>query len=471
MKWNPLPLLLLLAVALSAQEAPNPYIPESDPAAASQIEKWRDLKFGLLMHWGPYSQWGVVESWSICPEDEGWCQRSGPFGLNYWDYKRAYEKLQTTFNPQRFDPRKWALAARDAGMKYVVFTTKHHDGFCMFNAPGTDYTITAPGCPFSTDPRADVTRAIFDAFRNQGLWAGAYFSKPDWHSDDYWWSYFPPRDRHVNYDPRKYPQKWQRFVAYTHEQVRAILTRYGRVDILWLDGGWVRPRPETSGSADMRPFEQDIDMPGLARMARQLQPGIIIVDRDVPGPYQNYLTPENQVPPQVLPYPWESCMIMGGGWSYSPDATLLPVRTLIHMLVDIVAKGGNLLLNIGPGPDGTWYPEAYSRLHAIGDWLRRNGAAIYGSRPLPPHTTGPVRLTRGKDGTQYAIYLADEGQTTLPARIALDGFQPLQGSRATLLGTARRLALTITAAGCTVAIPADLQRQPPGSYAWVICFK
>ena len=132
-----------------------------------------------MMHWGPYSQWGVVESWSICSEDEPWCRRSLP---DYVEYKRRYEQLPKTFNPVKFDPAAWARAAKDAGMRYVVHTTKHHDGFCMFDTQQTDYRITGPDVPFAKNPRANIVKEIFDAFRKEGFGIGAYFSKPDWHS-------------------------------------------------------------------------------------------------------------------------------------------------------------------------------------------------------------------------------------------------------------------------------------------------
>ena len=136
------------------------YFPEKDPLVRKKIDKWQDLKFGLLMHWGPYSQWGVVESWSICSED--WIHRKSD---NYEEYKRRYEKLKNTFNPIKFNPEKWAKAAKKAGMKYVIFTTKHHDGFCMFDTKYTNYKITDKDCPFHTNPRANITKEIFNAFR------------------------------------------------------------------------------------------------------------------------------------------------------------------------------------------------------------------------------------------------------------------------------------------------------------------
>ncbi len=188
--------LSVFSIAAFSQDDER-YVSETDPLVLEKLEKWQDLKFGLLMHWGPYSQWGVVESWSICAEDVGWCRRKDP---DYVQYKKDYENLQTTFNPVDFNPAKWAQAAKNAGMKYVIFTTKHHDGFCMFDTKLTDYKITGAKTPFHTDPKANVAKEIFNAFRAEGFWTGAYFSKPDWHTEYYWWPNFATPDRNANYN-------------------------------------------------------------------------------------------------------------------------------------------------------------------------------------------------------------------------------------------------------------------------------
>jgi alpha-L-fucosidase len=472
-------LVVGLATTLWAQHDEQHYVPDSDPLVRQKLQKWQDLKFGLLMHWGAYSQWGIVESWSICSEDEGWCGRNLD---DYTAYKARYEALKTTFNPTQFDPGKWARAARKAGMKYVVFTTKHHDGFCMFDSKLTDYKVTDPGCPFHRHQRANIAKEVFDAFRAEGLWTGAYFSKPDWHCPYYWWPNFATPDRNVNYDPDAYPERWEKFIEFTHGQILELMSDYGPMDILWLDGGWVAKKsPEQirqayesrlndspSGFVKARVVNQDIRMGELVAKARAKQPGLIVVDRAVPGPYQNYLTPENRVPDKTLPFPWESCIIAGGGWSWVHNARYNSPTQVIGTLVDIVSKGGNLLLNIAPDPNGLWDPGAYELLEQVGDWIEVNGEAIYATQPIEPYKEGRVCLTRKKDGTFYAIYLAEEGQTRPPAEIALSTLQPSDNATLVMLGTGTELAWKKAGEGFRVTIPAAVRDNPPCRHAWVI---
>ncbi|MEM9144221.1 MAG: alpha-L-fucosidase [Bacteroidota bacterium] len=462
------------------------YVPETDPQVLEKLADWQDLKFGLLMHWGTYSQWGIVESWSICPEEYGWCRRTkGSNPANYVHYKEEYEGLQNTFNPIDFNPEKWAKAAKDAGMKYVVFTTKHHDGFSMFDTQYTDYKITDSKTPFSKHPKANVTKEIFDAFRQEGLWTGAYFSKPDWHVSSYWDPYYPPRDRNVNYDPEENPEKWQEFTDFTHNQIMELMTDYGKVDILWLDGGWVAKKPKDevinayeaalqesgTGYIKSRIVEQDIKMDELVDKAREVQPGLIVVDRAVHGKNQNYLTPENRVPEKPLPYPWESCIIAGGGWSYTPNAEYMSPTKAVHTLVDIVAKGGNLLLNIAPSPQGEWDPGAYALLKAIGNWMKTNAEAIYDTEAMAPYKYKNIAVTSKGDDGVYLLYMVEEGQSSLPDAIYFEGWQPERGAKARLLDTGTRLTWEPKGDGISVYLPSKLKKKLLETATFVIKFK
>ena len=398
------------------------YIRPSDSLVRQNLEEWQDLKFGLFVHWGIYSQWGIIESWNLCPEDRSWNIRRGAHAQNYFEYVKAYEKLQTTFNPIQFNPEKWAETAKRAGMKYVVFTTKHHDGFAMFDTKQSDYKITDSKTPFSSHPRSNVTKEIFSTFRGCGFKIGAYFSKPDWHSDYYWWPYFPPKDRNVNYDPDKYPDRWEKFKKFTYRQIEELMLGYGKVDVLWLDGGWVRPVASSDKQGATR-ISQDIGMADIAAMARRHQPGLLVVDRTVSGEFENYVTPEQSVPEKPLDIPWESCMTMGNSWSYVPDDVYKPACQIIHTLIKIVSRGGNYLLNIGPGPHGDWDSDAYDRLGAVSEWIAINGEGIYSTRSIAPYSCGnDYYYTRHKDGKiSYVFCLSDEGHdgVVLPLTVSL----------------------------------------------------
>jgi alpha-L-fucosidase len=466
--------MLLLSEKMLGQQHARLYVPPTDSLVQKNLAEWQGLKFGLLMHWGTYSQWGIVESWSLCPEDEGWCERKGPFAGNWYEYKKAYEQLKQTFNPTHFNPRKWAEAASDAGMRYMVFTTKHHDGFCMFDTRQTNYKITDPDCPFSKNPAANVTSGIFTAFRNKGFKVGAYFSKPDWHSEDFWWSYFPPKDRNVSYDLKKYPEKYQQFRDFTFRQLEELCTGYGKLDILWLDGGWVRPANTIDRTESWQkgiPDGQDVDMPRIASMARHNQPGILVVDRWIPGPYENYLTPEQGIPAEPLGVPWETCMTMGDSWSYIVHENYKSPRRLVHTLCDVVSKGGNLLLNIAPGPDGDWHPEAYERLKDIGAWMQVNSEAIYGSTVRQQGTGNGTIVFTKKGDTTCAIYLAGSNETCMPDQIVLKDFKTGPKTRMRLLGSWTGVRFRTIGDDTLILIPENLRHKPPCDYAWVFEIK
>ncbi|HXB43768.1 MAG TPA: alpha-L-fucosidase [Puia sp.] len=463
--------LALMVFTFSLSSAQNNYVAPSDTLVRQKLQQWQDLKFGLFMHWGTYSQWGVVESWSICPEDEGWTGRKGASAGNYFEYKKAYENLQTTFNPQNFHPEKWVSSAKNAGMKYVVFTTKHHDGFCMFDTKQTDYKITSPRTPFSTNARSNVAKEIFDAFRKENFLIGAYFSKPDWHTESYWWPYFPPKDRNVNYDPKKYPERWQTFKQFTFDQIKELMTSYGKMDILWLDGGWVRPLSSIDKNVEWQrtiTYDQDIDMKNIAAMGRGLQPGLIIVDRSVGGEFENYQTPEQEVPAKPLSYPWETCMTMGNSWSYVPNDHYKSAQQLIQLLIKIVSRGGNFLLNIGPSADGDWDTTAYQRLKEIGGWMKINGEGIYNSKPISPYSSDNIFFTQSKDGKViYAFYLSDKADAVLPAEIKIAQLSLNNKSKIQILGFTENIKWEQGGDHVIIRVPSKLQSKVDGKYAVV----
>ncbi len=436
-KFGCLCLLLLSCNLLFAQTYQAP----ADEKVQAKLAQWGDKKFGLFMHWGIYSSPGIVESWSINSEDADWIPRDST--RNYEEYKQWYFSLNKQFNPVNFNPNIWASYAKKAGMQYVVFTTKHHDGFAMFDTQQSDYKVTGSAVPFASNPKANITKEVFNAFRNEGLMIGAYFSKPDWHSEYYWWPRYATPDRNNNYDIRLHPQRWQQFKQFTYKQLEELMSDYGKVDILWLDGGWVRPKATVnaevlSWGAPIPAWDQDIDMANIAKMARRKQPGIIMVDRTVHGEYENYQTPEQKVPEKPLPYPWETCMTMGDAWGYVPNDNYKSTNTLVHLLIDIVAKGGNFLLDVGPKPDGTFPEPVLQRLSEIGDWMVINNEAIYATQPIAPYKTENVCFTKSKNGSTYALYLiGDKAENSTKITIKSPPFSPKKVSLLGLKGAVK----------------------------------
>jgi alpha-L-fucosidase len=328
--------------------------------------------------------------------------------------------------------------------------------------------------PFSTNPGSNVAKEVFSAFRQKGFLVGAYFSKPDWHSDNYWWNRFPPMDRNPNYDIKKHPEKWRQFVDYTHKQIDELMTDYGKIDVLWLDGGWVKKKTEEQAKIDfiknydenhfaINGQSQDIDMPLLVKNARAKQPGLIVVDREVPGAFQNYLTPEQHIPDEGLPYPWETCMTMGNSWSYVPGDIYKPTDVLIKKLVDIISKGGNYLLNVGPGPDGEWSDTVYSRLHEIGNWMKVNSPAVYETKALPVFGQGEaIRFVQSKDEKTKFIFLFN-----FPAGPLTINKLPIgKNAKLQMLGATSLLKWKQTAAGAEIIVPEKLKQL--SDHVWVL---
>ena len=425
----------------------------TDSKVKEKLDKWQDQKFGMIIHWGLYAVPGIIESWELCSED--WINRPDS-NRSYEDYKKWYWGLKKDFNPVNFDPEQWAKAGKEAGMRYLVFTTKHHDGFCMFDTKQTDFKIS--NGPFANNPKADVAKYVFDAFRKNDFMIGAYFSKPDWHSENYWWPKYATADRNNNYDINKFPWRWSKFKEYTFNQISELMHNYGSVDILWLDGGWVRPLETVneevrSWGARIPTWSQDIDMPKIAAMAREAQPGLLVVDRTVHGPYENYQTPEQRIPATQLDHPWESCMTLANNWGYVPNDQFKSSSKIIHSLIEVVAKGGSLLLGIGPKPDGTLPAEALQRLKEIGAWMNKNGAAIYNTRATKNYKEGNIYFTQNnKEGTRYALVCVADDEV-LPATISWIHNLPKKGATMRLLQTGEKLSWSMDGDKVIVKLP------------------
>lgn len=438
---------LLLAGNMFAQngdvyEKSKEYEWPADKQVVQKLNHWQDLKFGVLFHWGLYAVPGMVESWAICNED--WITRDTT--QTYQQYKDWYWGLCKKFKPTKFNPEQWASVMKDAGMKYMIFTTKHHDGFCMFDSHLTDFSIA--NYAFKDNPKRDVAKYVFEAFRKQDFMIGAYFSKPDWHSQYYWWDVFPQKNRNVNYDIKKFPEHWKKFQSYTYRQMEELMSRYGSIDILWLDGGWV-----------CKENNQDINMPAIADMARSHQPGLIMVDRTIHGPYENYQTPERTIPEKQLSYPWESCIPLSDDWGWVGHPRFKSPEKVIGSLIEIVAKGGSLVLGVGPTPEGIIQPEVVQRLQKIGVWMRENGQAIYNTRPTPIYNSGNTWFTADKSGkTLYAIYRLNDKET-LPAVITWQGNLPAKGSKIRLLSNGTTLKWKAKDGEVSVTLPQGMKNQ------------
>jgi len=377
--------------------AEDQYVRPTDPTILERLEWFQDQKLALMMHWGIYSQLGMVESWALSDKDADWSRGGVDWTEDATEFKQTYRNLYKSFNPVRFEPEKWANSAKDGGFKYLIFTTKHHDGFCMWDTKFSDYKVTNAGCPFSVNKRADIVAGVFEAFRNCGLGIAAYFSKADWNTTSYWAN--DPytggySERGPSYDPLENPKLWEAFVTFTHNQVLELVNGYGRLDVLWFDAGWV-----------CRENRQNIRIEELVAKAREVQPWLLSADRTVGGECENYITPEQSVPSKPLSVPWESCVSMGNGFAYSYDDNSKPTKKLLRMLIDIVAKGGNLALNVAPQTDGRLPYPALRRMKEMGAWLRQYGDAIYGTRICPPYTTEDFSFTqKAVENKVFAIH-------------------------------------------------------------------
>lgn len=447
--------LMMLGLALSAgfttqiqaQEAQSfvhqqsnteDYVWPTDPQVLTKLKHWQDQKFGVLMHWGLYSVPGVVESWSICSED--WIVRERK--PTYEEDKAWYWSQKDSLNPVNFDPSKWADVMKKAGMKYMIFTTKHHDGFCMFDTKYTDFSI-AHG-PFGKDPRHNIAKEVFNAYRNKGFMIGCYFSKPDWHSKWFWNPYYATPNRRINYKKQQHPDWWQNYRKFTQNQLNELTTDYGNIDILWLDGGWITG--------------DEIGLDTILVDARKRNPGMISVDRTIRGKNENYQTPEQGIPAKQLDIPWESCITLSHAWGWTPNAKFKSPNKVIGILSEIVAKGGCLALGVGPKADGTLQPEVVNTLLKIGSWLNKNGQAIYSTVNAAHYNDGKVWFTADKNGkTLYAIYALEDGEKT-PKTITWTENKPK--GKLILLQNGKSVKYTVKGNQVTVTLPSGLKNEP-----------
>ena len=447
--------LMMLGLALSAgfttqiqaQEAQSfvhqqsnteDYVWPTDPQVLTKLKHWQDQKFGVLMHWGLYSVPGIVESWSICSED--WIVRERK--PTYEEDKAWYWSQKDSLYPVIFDPSKWADVMKKAGMKYMIFTTKHHDGFCMFDTKYTDFSI-AHG-PFGKDPRHNIAKEVFNAYRNKGFMIGCYFSKPDWHCKWFWNPYYATPNRRINYKKQQHPDWWQNYRKFTQNQLNELTTDYGNIDILWLDGGWITG--------------DEIGLDTILVDARKRNPGMISVDRTIRGKNENYQTPEQGIPAKQLDIPWESCITLSHAWGWTPNAKFKSPNKVIGILSEIVAKGGCLALGVGPKADGTLQPEVVKNLLQIGNWLNKNGQAIYSTVNAAHYNDGKVWFTADKNGkTLYAIYALEDGEKT-PKTITWTENKPK--GKLILLQNGKSVKYTVKGNQVTVTLPSGLKNEP-----------
>jgi alpha-L-fucosidase len=314
---------------------------------------WTEARLGLFIHWGLYA----------LPARHEWVKNREQ--LTDERYQRYFDH----FDPDLFDPREWARTAEDAGMRYFVITTKHHDGFCLWDSDLTDYKVT------NTAWGRDLVGPMVDAFRAEGLRVGFYHSLIDWHHPEFPVDGLHPQRDDEEFKARAAGRDVRRYAEYLHGQVRELLTRYGRIDYLFFDFTYPQRTWGGKGAGDWRSEE-------LLALVRELQPSVIVNDRlGIPG---DFVTPEQYQPVAPMqrdgrPVLWEACQTLNGSWGYDRDN--LQYKTagmVIRMLVDGVAKDGNLLLNVGPTGRGQLDPRAVAILGELGEWMRLHGRAVYG---------------------------------------------------------------------------------------------
>jgi alpha-L-fucosidase len=361
--------LLMLVLLINSQSGYSQLPRETEAQKTQRMLWWTNARFGMFIHWGLYA----------LPARHEWVK----------NYERLtndqYQKYFENFNPDLYDPKEWARMAKDAGMKYVVLTAKHHEGFCLFDSKYTDYKST------NTPYGKDLIKEYVNAFRAEGLKVGFYYSLIDWHHPDYTIdSRHPQRqDSDTAYARLNKGKDMNKYREYMKNQVRELLTNYGEISIIWFDFSF--PGKNGKGRADW-------DSENLLKLARTLQPGIIVDDRldlkDVEGGW-DFTTPEQYKVDKWPEYngkkvPWETCQTFSGSWGYYRDETSWKsTPQLLELLIESVSKGGNLLLNVGPTARGTFDYRAQDRLRSMGEWMKVNGRSIYGCTEAPEGFTPP----------------------------------------------------------------------------------
>jgi alpha-L-fucosidase len=340
----------------------------------------------MFIHWGLYAMAARHE----------WVKNNEKISNEVYD-----SKYFARFDPDLYDPNVWAETAARAGMKYFVITTKHHEGFCLWDSALTDYK--APRTP----AKRDLLRPMVDAFRARDLRVGFYHSLIDWHHPDYVLDpYIGPYRDHPDREKMNRGRDQRRYAKYLHGQVRELLTRFGRVDVLWLDFSY--PKPDGSGKG-----RRDWQSEKLYAMVRKLQPNIVLNDRLDLDKGWDVKTPEQYQPREWLrvngkPVVWEACQTFSGSWGYHRDeASWRSVEELVRTLIDCVSKGGNLLLNVGPTGRGEFDARAMERLRGIGEWMRRHSRAIYGCTQAPDWAKAPqdCRYTYNPDTKRLYVHI------------------------------------------------------------------
>ena len=359
-------------------------------------------RFGMFIHWGLYSM----------PARHEWVKTKEAIS------EEKYDKYFKYFDPDMYDPKEWARQAKDAGMKYVVLTTKHHEGFCMFDSKYTDYKCT------NTKTGRDLVREYVDAFRSEGLHIGFYYSLLDWHHPDFTIDHIHPRKNEPNAQELNEGRDMHKYAEYMRNQVSELLTNYGKIDILWFDFSY-KKNPDFPDWMQGK-GKDDWEAEELIKTARSLQPHIIIDNRTEIE--QDLWTPEQYQPLSWVKHKetgelvtWEACQTFSGSWGYYRDEmTWKSPEMLIQMLVNTVSCGGNLLMNVGPTSRGYFDYRAENALKVYGDWMKYNSRSIYGCTMAEPEFKAPngCRLTQSEDGSRLYIHLFDYPYKFLE----LDGF-------------------------------------------------